>query len=78
MFQLEYDLKQVPPSNNTVFFNKCSRWAEYKTSSLEENLKKVFIEKAVDCEELEAQAAFLINNYSKNAIISKYSSILIG
>lgn len=76
-FPLSYDLKQVPPSK-TGFFDLNSRWAEYKTSCLEEQLCNVFIKKDVDCEALEQQAEFLINNYSKNAIISKYSSILNG
>lgn len=76
-FPLSYDLKQVPPSKNG-FFNSNSRWAEYKTSCLEEQLHNVFVKKDVDCEALEQQAEFLINNYSKNAIISKYSSILNG
>ena len=76
-FSLLYDLKQVPPSDAN-FFNLNSRWAEYKTSSLEEQLHSVFVKKEVDCDALEKQAEFLINNYSKNAIISKYSSILNG
>ena len=76
-FPLEYDLKQVP-SNKNGFFNLNSRWAEYKVSSLEEQLHNVFVKKEVDCDALEKQAEFLINNYSKNAIISKYSSILNG
>ena len=74
---LSYDLKQVPPSESG-FFDLNSRWAEYKTSCLEEQLHNVFVKKDVDCEALEQQAEFLINNYSKNAIISKYSSILNG
>ena len=74
---LSYDLKQVPPSESG-FFDFNSRWAEYKTSCLEEQLCNVFVKKDVDCEALEQQAEFLINNYSKNAIISKYSSILNG
>ena len=76
-FPLEYDLKQVPP-NDAGFFNLNSRWAEYKTSSLEKQLYNVFVKKEVNCEALEQQAEFLINNYSKNAIISKYNSILNG
>ena len=76
-FSLLYDLKQVPPNDNS-FFNLNSRWAEYKVSSLEEQLQNIFVKKEVDCDALEKQAEFLINNYSKNAIISKYSSILNG
>ncbi len=76
-FPLSYDLKQVPP-NSSSFFNIDSRWAEYKNSSLEEQLHNVFVKKVVDCDALNKQAEFLINNYSKNAIILKYSSILNG
>ena len=77
-FPLEYDLKAVSPSKNTVFFNSSSRWAEYKTSSLEKQLCNIFVKKLVDCIALKEQSEFLINNYSKNAIISKYSSSLNG
>ena len=42
-FPLAYELKQVPPSKNTNFFNPNSRWAEYKTSSLEEQLHNIFV-----------------------------------
>ena len=76
-FPLSYSLKQVPP-NDAGFFNLNSRWAEYETSCLEEQLHNVFVKKDVDCEALEQQSEFLINNYSKNAIITKYSSILNG
>jgi hypothetical protein len=76
-FSLDYDLKLVPP-NNTGFFSTSSRWAEYKKTSLEKQLYNVFVKKDVDCDALEKQAEFLINNYSKNAIISKYSSFLNG
>lgn len=77
-FPLSYDLKQVPPSKHTSFFNSSSRWAEYKSDCLEEQLGNVFIEKNIDYDAIESQAEFLINNYSKDAIISKYSSILNG
>ena len=75
-FPLEYKLKIVPPSENTNFFNINSKWAEYKTNSLEKQLENVFVKKAVNYEALEKQAEFLINNYNKNSIISRYKCSL--